>query len=155
MYVRPTESYEELPVASALVRWQREDTRHVISIWRLFLLKTKTKVSTKAASAKTFLFSWTGTGDSTETSSSSSDVKYHTATFHHNTDMFLSNHLCWSSAQFSLILHPDDRLDDNLLSHTEQVQEMRRTCDFYRNFQTISCYFFHTLWTLRPIQWYG
>lgn len=36
-----TESYEELPVASALVWRQRENTRHVISIWRFFLLENK------------------------------------------------------------------------------------------------------------------
>lgn len=37
-----TESYQELPVASALVRRQRENTGHVIPVWRLFLLKNKT-----------------------------------------------------------------------------------------------------------------
>lgn len=36
-----TESYEELPVASALIRRQCENTRHVVSVWRLFLLKKK------------------------------------------------------------------------------------------------------------------
>lgn len=41
-----TESYEELSVASALVRWQCENTRHIIPIRRLFFLKNKTKVNT-------------------------------------------------------------------------------------------------------------
>lgn len=36
-----TESYEELAVTSSLVRRQGEDARHVISIWRLFLLKQR------------------------------------------------------------------------------------------------------------------
>lgn len=36
-----TEGDEELAVASALVRRQSEDARHVISIWRLFLLKQR------------------------------------------------------------------------------------------------------------------
>lgn len=36
-----TERYEELSVASALIRWECEDTCHIIPIWRLFLLKNK------------------------------------------------------------------------------------------------------------------
>lgn len=39
-----TESYEELPVASALVWRQREDTGHIIPIWRFFLLQNKNRI---------------------------------------------------------------------------------------------------------------
>lgn len=34
-----TERDKELPIAAALVRWQGQDAGHVVSIWRLLLLR--------------------------------------------------------------------------------------------------------------------
>jgi len=42
-WARLTKGDEELPVASALVRRQRENTRHVVPVWRLLLLQDKTR----------------------------------------------------------------------------------------------------------------